>query len=119
MNVLIGFVFLQICILPFSFALDPCKTISQYTHTNWQIEDGLPQDAVQCIQQTRDGYIWVGTQERLARFDGVKFTVFDRGNTEGINNNSIQSVIQTADGSIWAGTQGGLTRIVGGKWSFK
>ena len=100
-----------------SFALDPHKTILQYTHTNWQTDDGLPQDAVQCIQQTRDGYIWVGTQEGLARFDGVKFTVFDRTNTEGINNNSIQSLSQTADGSLWAGTQGGLTHIVGGRFT--
>jgi ligand-binding sensor domain-containing protein len=115
-KVLVGFFLIQVCMLPSSFALDPQKAISQYTHTNWQIDDGLPQNAVQCITQTRDGFLWLGTQEGLVRFDGVKFTVFDRTNTQGINNNSFQSLIQTADGNIWAGTQGGLTRIVQGRF---
>ncbi len=112
-SILVGFLVVHICIVQSSFALDPYKTIAQYIHTNWQTEDGLPQNAVQCILQTRDGYLWLGTQEGLARFDGMKFTVFDKTNAQGINNNSFKSLIQTADGSIWAGTQGGLIHLVG------
>ncbi len=116
LSFLVGPIFVHLCMVSNSFALDPHKSILQYTHTNWQTDDGLPQNAVQCILQTRDGYLWFGTQEGLARFDGMKFTVFDKTNTQGINNNSFQSLIQTADGSVWAGTQSGLTRMVGGKF---
>jgi PAS domain S-box-containing protein len=115
-HVVIGFIYIQFVFVPSSLALDPQKSISQYTHNTWQTDDGLPQIAVQSILQTRDGYLWIGTQEGLARFDGVKFTVFDNIHTQGINNNSFQTIIQTADGSIWAGTQSGLTHMVGDKF---
>jgi PAS domain S-box-containing protein len=114
---LIGLLFLFVLTTPFSFALDPHKTISQYTHMNWQTEEGFPQISVQCMTQTQDGYLWIGTQEGIIRFDGVKFTVFDRSNTPGINHNSIRSLLQTMDGSLWLGTEGGLTRMVRGKFT--
>jgi len=52
-------------------ALDPRKALSDYSLTAWQAEDGLPHDAVQALGRTRDGYLWIGTVEGLARFDGV------------------------------------------------
>jgi ligand-binding sensor domain-containing protein len=61
-------------------ALDPEKFITQYTHQAWRTEEGLPQNSVQAIAQTRDGYLWLGTQEGLVRFDGVRFAVFDQKN---------------------------------------
>ena len=64
-----------------SAALDPRKAITQYGHDVWQREDGLPQNSVKAILQTRDGYLWLATEEGLARFDGVRFTVFDSTNT--------------------------------------
>jgi ligand-binding sensor domain-containing protein len=115
-SILLWFLFMQVVVVAPSFALDPQRAISQYRHTNWGTEEGLPQIAVQCIIQTRDGYLWLGTQEGLVRFDGVKFTVFDRANTQGINHNSVQALIQTADGSMWVGTQGGLTRMLDGRF---
>lgn len=115
-NCCIRFILLQLCAISLSFALDPQKAISQYTHLNWQTDDGLPQNAVQCIYQTRDGFLWLGTQEGLVRFDGVTFSIYDRANTPEINHNSIQSITQTADGSLWIGTQGGLTRFIHGKF---
>jgi ligand-binding sensor domain-containing protein len=63
-----------------AIALDPSKAISQYVHGHWDTESGLPQNSVSAVLQTRDGYIWAGTQEGLVRFDGVRFTVFNRGN---------------------------------------
>lgn len=92
-------------------ALDPQKAISQYTHRSWQTEEGLPQISVQCMTQTRDGYLWIGTQEGAIRFDGIKFTVFDRAHTQGLHHNSVRTILQTADGSLWLGTEGGLTRM--------
>ena len=48
-----------------------------YSVRIWQTDEGLPQNSVHAIAQTRDGYLWVGTREGLARFDGVRFTVVD------------------------------------------
>ncbi len=50
-------------------------------------DNGLPQSSVTAIVQTRDGYLWLGTSGGLVRFDGVKFTVFDVGNAEGLKSN--------------------------------
>src|ERR1044071_7283212 len=61
-------------------ALDPTKPITQFVHDVWQTDQGLPQNSVVSIVQTRDGYIWLATQEGLVRFDGVRFTIFDKRN---------------------------------------
>src|SRR5688572_9333531 len=62
-------------------ALDPATRLTQYGRDAWQVEDGLPQNTIKAIHQTRDGYLWLATEEGLARFDGVRFTVFDSTNT--------------------------------------
>lgn len=92
-----------------SHALDPQKRISQFAHEVWTVKNGLPEADVMAILQTRDGYLWVGTEEGLARFDGVHFTVFDRKNTP-LPNNRVQALAETSDGSLWIGTEKGLTR---------
>ncbi|MCI0601897.1 protein kinase [bacterium] len=100
------------------FALDPNKAITQYVHNVWQIEDGLPQSGVTAIVQTRDGYLWLGTEEGVVRFDGVRFTVFDQNNTPEIRNNWIRSLYEDREGNLWVGTiGGGLSRMKDGKWS--
>src|SRR5688500_19886054 len=55
-----------------TFALDSRRELSQFNHEVWLTEHGLPQNTVHAIAQTGDGYIWIGTEEGLARFDGVK-----------------------------------------------
>jgi PAS domain S-box-containing protein len=87
------------------------QVITQYANEVWQSEQGLPQNAVQALAQTRDGYLWLGTQEGLARFDGVRFTVFNRRNTPELKHNNIQSLLESRDGSLWIGTSDGLTRL--------
>src|SRR5689334_17068807 len=54
-----------------------------------ETEDGLPQNSVIAITQTRDGYLWLGTLYGLVRFDGIRFTVFDESNTPGLNSGRI------------------------------
>jgi ligand-binding sensor domain-containing protein len=76
-------------------ALDPSLQPTQYVLDNWQIPDGLPQSTVQAVARTPDGYLWVGTQEGLARFDGVRFTVFDSGNESAIPNKDITACTST------------------------
>src|SRR5262249_7190263 len=78
-------------------ALDPAKAITQYIHDAWQTEHGLPKNSVQAITQTSDGYLWLGTQEGLVRFDGIQFTVFDSTNSPGIRHNHIDSIVPARD----------------------
>src|SRR5437016_3786198 len=88
-------------------ALDPAKRITQYTLDVWQTRQGLPQNSVQSIIQTRDGYVWFGTQEGLVRFDGVSFKVFDKTNTEEITLNDIGYLTEDREGNLWIGSDGG------------
>src|ERR1700719_1090932 len=55
-----------------AFALDPSRDISQYAHTAWKIRDGFTRGAIYSIAQTPDGYLWLGTEFGLVRFDGVR-----------------------------------------------
>ena len=88
-------------------ALEPGKRLSQYGLDVWQEAQGLPQDTVQVILRGRDGYLWLGTQEGLVRFDGARFTTWDRRNTPELKHNSIIGLAEGPDGSLWAGTNGG------------
>lgn len=73
----------------------------------WQVEQGLPQNKVTAVVQTRDGYLWVGTYNGLARFDGVRFTVFDDNNTPELRSRRITSLFEEGDGALWIGTESG------------
>jgi ligand-binding sensor domain-containing protein len=88
-------------------ALNPSRAIDQYSHQVWRTDNGLPQNSIQAILQTRDGYLWLATQEGLARFDGVQFHVFDRANTAAFASNHVQALFESRDGSLWVGTYGG------------
>jgi len=90
-----------------AWALDPHKGLTQYSRTRWTQEHGLPQDAIRAIAQTTDGYLWLGTDEGLARFDGYDFVVFDKARS-GLPANSIAALEATGDGSLWIGTPVGL-----------
>ena len=91
------------------FALDPHKGLTQYSRTVWTQQQGLPQDTVRSIAQTVDGYLWVGTDEGLARFDGYEFSTFRKGSGD-LPSNSITALAATSDGALWIGTPSGLTR---------
>jgi diguanylate cyclase (GGDEF)-like protein len=95
--------------------LDPRKAITQYAHQVWKTDAGLPQNSIQAILQTRDGYIWLGTERGLVRFDGVQFTVFDKGNTPGLQNSNAQALYEDRAGNFWVGTWGGLHLFKDGK----
>ncbi len=91
---------------------------TNYSFDLWQTENGLPYNSVTSIVQTRDGYLWVGTYNGLARFDGVKFTVFDTSNTPQLTSNRITSLFEDAEGCLWIGDETGvLTRFSNGSFS--
>jgi ligand-binding sensor domain-containing protein/two-component sensor histidine kinase len=100
-----------------SLALDKAKSIIQYNHKVWRTEDGLPQNTVRAILQTREGYVWLATEDGLVRFDGIRFVVFDRHNTRQIKSNSIQVLYEDREGNLWVGTDGGLARCKDGAFT--
>jgi PAS domain S-box-containing protein len=103
---------------PAARALDPARSISQYAHQSWGSERGLPQNSVVAIAQTRDGFLWLGTEEGLARFDGTGFTIYDKRNTPALRSNEITALLCASDGTLWIGTNGGgLVRFQAGRFS--
>jgi signal transduction histidine kinase/ligand-binding sensor domain-containing protein/CheY-like chemotaxis protein len=82
---------------------------------SWQPEQGLPQVSVTAILHARDGYVWVGTFGGAARFDGVRFTVFDAASTPPLAGSRVRALFEDRDGAIWIGTESGLSRWAGGR----
>ncbi|MDX1545910.1 MAG: two-component regulator propeller domain-containing protein, partial [Rhodothermales bacterium] len=96
-------------------ALDPAKLLTQYRMDVWTGDDGLPQHSVMALEQTRDGYLWLGTQEGLVRFDGLGMQTFDKRSGE-LQNNFVSALLEDRHGALWIGTRGGgLTRMQGGE----
>ena len=93
-----------------SSALDPNRQISQYAHTAWRISDGFFNGTPQAIAQTADGYLWIGTEAGLVRFDGVRFVPWIAPNGEHLPSSRIHSLLGTRDGSLWIGTSRGLVK---------
>ena len=92
-------------------------THAQYRFDHWTADNGLPQNSVRDIVQTRDGYLWLATHDGLVRFDGVRFTVFDKSNSPGIITNRFISLYEDAQGDLWANTENsGLTRLHQGRF---
>ena len=90
--------------------LCPQSLAAQYRIESWTTDNGLPQNSVRSIIQTRDGYLWLTTFDGLVRFDGVRFTVFDKSNTKGLSTNRFTALYEDKDGTLWIGTgDGGLT----------
>jgi len=87
--------------------LDPARPVNQFAATTWDVSNGLPQNSVQVITQTSDGFLWVGTGDGLARFDGASFTVFTHANTPALTSDTITSLYEAPDGRLWIGTDGG------------
>jgi ligand-binding sensor domain-containing protein/signal transduction histidine kinase len=83
----------------------------------WREQQGLPQNTVQAITRTSDGYLWLGTLAGTARFDGAHFTVFDNGNTSAIKGSYITALLEDQQGNLWMGSDnGGLVRYRNGQF---
>jgi ligand-binding sensor domain-containing protein/signal transduction histidine kinase/CheY-like chemotaxis protein len=97
-------------------ALDPERRVSQYSQDSWRGDDGLPQNSVLSLAQTRDGYLWLGTWEGLVRFDGARFVVFDKRNTPALRSHTIRALVEDAEGTLWVGTEQGLVTYREGRF---
>lgn len=83
----------------------------------WQVRDGLPQNQIRAIEQTRDGYLWLATFDGLARFDGIRFVVFNRANTPALRSNIFTALFEDRAGNLWIGSDGGLVRYQNGQFT--
>lgn len=96
-------------------ALDPARPISQYAHTALRIEDGVFSGAPHAITQTNDGYLWIGTEAGLVRFDGVRFFTWTTPDGKPLFSPSIYSLLGARDGSLWIGAGISLARVKNGE----
>ncbi|GHA77653.1 ligand-binding sensor domain-containing diguanylate cyclase [Cognatilysobacter bugurensis] len=95
-------------------ALDPDEALHRHVRGSWSIEDGMPQISALAIAQDREGYIWVGTQAGLARFDGVRFTSYTPETEPGLAGMQVRALHAGRDGRVWIGTYKGLSVRDGG-----
>ena len=96
-----------------AWAVDPTKQISQYGHTAWRIQDGVFNGPPNAIAQTTDGYLWIGTQNGLIRFDGVRFVPWVPRKGKPLSG-GIFSLLAGTDGSLWIGTSTNLAHLQNG-----
>src|SRR5215470_13255954 len=83
-----------------AFALDPSLDISQYAHTAWKTRDGFTRGVIGAIAQTPDGYLWLGTDSGLFRFDGIKAVPWQPPPGKQLSSNYISRLLVARDGTL-------------------
>src|ERR1700760_1446334 len=97
-----------------AFALNPDLDVSQYAHTSWKIRAGFTRGAIDSIAQTPDGYLWLGTEFGLVRFDGVRAVAWQPPAGQTLPSSFISNLLVAHDGTLWIGTFKGLASWKGG-----
>src|ERR1700722_2578930 len=100
---------------PCAFALNPSLEINQYAHKAWTIREGFFKSTINAIAQTPDGYLWLGTEFGLLRFDGVRSVPWQPPTGEKLPGNRIATLLVARDGRLWIGTDKGLATWKDGK----
>src|SRR6202142_2178634 len=117
-NAVTALVALSVLLLcPLALALDPSLDVSQYAHTAWKVREGFSKGYVQSIAQTPDGYLWLGTEFGLLRFDGVRTVPWEPPAGKHLPDSNISSLLAARDGRLWIGTREGLASWRDGKLS--
>jgi Two component regulator propeller len=97
-----------------SHALTPDRDIAQYAHHSWKIDDGYFGSNPYSLAQDNDGYLWIGTDHGLYRYDGGQFSLWNPPAGTHLPNSTIFSLLADRDGSLWIGTFAGLAHLSGG-----
>lgn len=97
-------------------ALDPERRVDEYTITGWTMEDGLPHNLVQRVAQSPEGFLWIGTWEGAARFNGRGFTTFDAHTVPGVDLVGVRSIVRDGDTMLFGTAQYGVFRLAAGHW---
>ena len=106
-----------VCLAARAHAVNPHRMISQYAWDSWGDERGFPGGSVAAIAQTNDGYLWIGTEKGLIRFDGLSFRVFAQAIPEPFRIGPIQALVTDAEGNLWILVQGTqILRLQDGKF---
>lgn len=100
-----------------AFALNPALDVSQYAHTSWKIRDGFPKGDISSIAQTPDGYLWLGTEFGLFRYDGLKSVLWRPPGNQELPSSWIFSLRVSRDGTLWIGTGQGVVSWKDGKFT--
>jgi signal transduction histidine kinase/ligand-binding sensor domain-containing protein len=100
---------------PGSFALNPSLDMSQYAHTAWRTREGFPNSIISAFAQTPDGYLWLGTELGLLRYDGVRPVPWKPPAGENLPDTFVRSLFVARDGTLWIGTLRGLASWKDGK----
>jgi ligand-binding sensor domain-containing protein/signal transduction histidine kinase len=90
-----------LCFAVSASAVDPTRTVSQYLHDSWETERGLPGGSITAIAQTSDGYLWIGTDKGLVRFDGLNFQQFERAHPNPILIGPVRTLLVDASDNLW------------------
>src|SRR4029453_16666038 len=93
------------CLLAIVGLASPAR--AQYRFEPWTADTGLPQNIITGLHQSPEGYLWIATLDGLARFDGVRFTVYNKSNTPGIEANRFVCLYADRRGDLWLGTESG------------
>jgi PAS domain S-box-containing protein len=96
-------------------AFGQSNSAPQFVRDVWTEQQGLPSNSVHKFLKTNDSYLWIGTQEGIARFDGVNFTRWNDRHQYANRNLNVTAMCESRDGSIWFGTRGGLNRLKDGQ----
>lgn len=86
------------------------RPFARYIQKIYTSNEGLPQNRIRALVQSHDGFLWIGTQDGLARFDGAMFEIFNKDNTPEMPHNDITSLFEAEDSSLWIGTFNGVVR---------
>jgi ligand-binding sensor domain-containing protein len=100
---------------PCAFTLNPAVDVSQYAHTAWKVREGFTKGYVGSIAETPDGYLWLGTEFGLLRFDGVRNVPWQPPPDQHLPSGNIASLLASRDGTLWIGTSNGLASWKDGK----
>ena len=95
-------------------ALDTALDVNEYAHTAWTVRDGFSLGNIYAIAQTPDGYLWLGSEFGLFRFDGAH-SVWQPPSGQHLPSNAVNNLMVTHDGTLWIGTFGGLVTWDGRK----
>lgn len=109
---------LQMALLTSALALDPGRAPSEYGQDTWGPEEGLPQVSVQALAQDAEGFLWLGSQEGLVRFDGLDFRTWGRRQVPEMSSSSVTALAVAGEDTLWLGTSaGGVLRKAGEQWT--
>ncbi len=107
----------SLCALASLFSI-ASQASSRFSFEVWTTDNGLPQNTINSIIQTREGYLWLATADGLVRYDGAQFTIFNMGNSRGLETNRFLSLYEDGEGALWIGTEdGGLARYKDGSFT--